>query len=225
MISKIIPYAALAIWLVLSGCAPGNSYKKMSAEWDQREREYAERIAAQRHVFPDYPKVGTTYLHFDPQHKFQVEYYESRSRTWLWYGGNDVALPADWELRFQITSEDGTPLTGNFRNRICWRYGQNTYNPATKQSGGQFDCTLLVNSLNLTVGALAGDPFDLASGNVPYVRQKCDAPDEFQIQADHALISSPKDCKIQSTPTSETQENTPQRCIRIRHKTFCIPVS
>ena len=148
-------------------------------------------------VYPDYPKVGTSYLSWDPSHGFQVTFYETPERSWLWYGGNNIALPAQWKKEPRAQSELGKPLTGVLDHRVCWKYGTDTYNPSTKKGGGEFDCTLAINTLQMTVGAIDGDVFNLKSGQVPYIRKKCDAPDEFEIRTDITLWAKfpVKDCE------------------------------
>ncbi|MEM7742156.1 MAG: hypothetical protein AAF409_00480 [Pseudomonadota bacterium] len=114
--------------------------------------------------FAAYPQVGQTYLSFNRQHGFQISYVETSTRSWLWYPGNTRSLPESWEIR---------------GSEICFRHPENTFNPATKQSGGNFSCQPLDLSQRMTVAELEGDAFGLAVGTVPYRRLKCDAPLEF----------------------------------------------
>ena len=139
----------------------------------------SERDAALDALFPDYPAPGATYLSYDVAHGYQVIYYESATRAWLWYPGNEVTLPAD----VKIDDE-----------RVCWRYGANTYNPATRGEGGAFDCTSRVRSRRTKVGVREGDVYGLASGKPPYVRRKCDVPDGFDVIRDYATYQPAPDC-------------------------------
>lgn len=114
--------------------------------------------------FAAYPEVGRTYLSFSHQHGFQVSYYESASKSWLWYPGNSRSLPEAWEIRGSL---------------ICFRHPLATYNPVTRETGGNFQCQSLGLSRRITVAVLDGDPFGLAAGTIPYRRDKCDAPADF----------------------------------------------
>lgn len=126
---------------------------------------------AQAARFSDYPVVGNTYLSFDPQHGFQVSYFATPDQSWLWYPRNARGVAEAWKI-------DGA--------LICYRSAPNTYNPVTKQRGGDFDCTPASLERRQVVAQLPGDPFTLAKGTVPYPRPKCEAPAEFSF--DRSLI-------------------------------------
>ena len=168
--------------LVITACAGPSreelltQAKERQAEREQLQREYDDALAK---LYPGYPMTGTTYLSYDAFHGYQVIYYEDQTRSWLWYPGNAIALPADVKVDDQ---------------QICWRYGQGTRNRVTREVGGTFSCQSKKLSLRTRVGALDGDVFDLASGRIPYVRRKCDAPDEFQINGDFAMFEPADDC-------------------------------
>ncbi|WP_155838207.1 hypothetical protein [Hyphomonas beringensis] len=183
-------YASLVAGVVLTGCATSGIGDFSSQDIQKMMQEFEGRVSAQRDAYPGYPRVGTTYMSFSPDHGFQVTYYESESRSWLWYGGNDIALPAEWKLEKKDVDETGAHQLAGDQTLICWKYGANTYNSSTVTTGGKFQCTALVNALQVTVSSLDGDPFNLSSGAVPYVREKCDAPDEFVIQTDTTLYSN-----------------------------------
>lgn len=129
-------------------------------------------IVAREHSSPNYPQTGQTYLSFGPPegnplikgHGFQVTYFETTDRVWLWYPGNRRALPGAWKL------EDAD---------LCFNYGSNTYNPVTKQTGGGFRCGSLRLARNQIVSELSGDAFGIATGSVPYPLERCTAPPEF----------------------------------------------
>lgn len=122
---------------------------------------------------PSYPEVGKTYLSFTPPsgnplikgHGFQVEYYESKEQSWLWYPGNARGLPGEWKV------ED---------KRICYRRSENTINPVTGKIGGKFNCASKKLGRAAVVSSLDGDAFKLATGDVPYRLDRCKAPDEFE---------------------------------------------
>lgn len=113
-----------------------------------------------------YPRPGRTYLSFDRGHGFQVNFLDADGRAWLWYPGNRAGVPERWRV---------DPA----RDAICWTHPNNTYNPVTKTSGGQEVCQALDLSRSTLVAALLGDPFDLATGKVPYRLDRCAVPEAF----------------------------------------------
>jgi hypothetical protein len=66
-----------------------------------------------------------THMSHDPAHGTQVEYLAANGKSYLWYPGNRSILPGRWK-------REG--------DNMCFAYGANTYNPATGQSGGGFEC-------------------------------------------------------------------------------------
>ncbi|WP_157046544.1 hypothetical protein [Roseovarius sp. 217] len=126
-------------------------------------------VTARDNQFADYPVIGTTYLSFDGAHGFQINYIGPRGKAWLWYPGNRRGVAEEWKLD-----------TVNGSSAICFRHPTKSYNPITKTTGGAFACQSLALSQKAKVASLPGDPFDLASGSVPYVLAKCAAPQAFQ---------------------------------------------
>lgn len=120
-------------------------------------------------TFPNYPQVNRTYLSFDFSHGFQVNYLGPDGKAWLWYPGNRSGVPEDYKT---------DTIAGN--KAICWRHPSNSYNPVTKRSGGPFRCTELLLSQKRVVSELPGDPYSLRSGKVPYILNRCTAPEAFQ---------------------------------------------
>lgn len=120
-------------------------------------REQAARFGAS-------PQAGQTYLTYSP-HGYQVNFFDANGKSWLWYPGNVRAVPEDWKF----VSAD-----------ICFRHPKNTANPVTGRAGGNFECMPKELLRRTTVAALDGDPFNLATGAVPYRLNKCDAPDAFE---------------------------------------------
>jgi hypothetical protein len=88
---------------------------------------------------------------FGWSHGTQIEYNAADGTNYLWYPGNKVILKAKWK----IESIDGS-------TKICYLYGDNTYNPATKESGGKWECTLFHNHTVMQVDRKEGDVFGLS---------------------------------------------------------------
>lgn len=202
---------ALAVCAAVAGCAmtlpnppPGsvaNDFARMQADADARTEGQDAR-------FPGFPAVGTTYLSHDPfGHGYQVTYYETPTRSWLWYGGNRISLPAKWEVETRETGDDGKPLGAAFRRRLCYTYPSGTIDAVSERSMGERKCDLLTNRLNFTVASIDGDPFSLADGTAPFARQKCDAPDAFDLPPRSAFGVPLTDCKPgTSFPPLKVQE-------------------
>lgn len=126
-----------------------------------------------RATITDYPQPAHTYLTFSSPkqagfrsgHGFQVTHFNGDGQVWLWYPGNDRPLAGEWKLE---------------GDKICFRYSSNSYNPVTKTRGGAFKCTSLRGIQTRVISQLQGDPFRLSSGAIPYVLDKCDAPEPFR---------------------------------------------
>ncbi|SLN49347.1 hypothetical protein TRL7639_02733 [Falsiruegeria litorea R37] len=125
-------------------------------------------VSARNVAYPDYPKAGMTYLSFSSAHGFQVNLIGSDGRAWLWYPGNSAGVPELYKLD-QI----------NGIQALCWAHPGNTYNPVTQTPGGGYKCEELKLARKTIVSSLRGDPFNLASGRVPYKLDRCSAPQAF----------------------------------------------
>lgn len=72
-------------------------------------------------------------MSYSSAHGTQVEFLSSAGRTYLLYPGNTGIVKGSWRL-------DRTEETGVFN--ICFRYPSNSYNPATGQAGGGWECQI-----------------------------------------------------------------------------------
>jgi len=121
-----------------------------------------------------YPMVGKTYLHYDPMHGYQVEYFNNDT-TYLWYPGNPVSLEGKWKISF---------------GKICNMYPQNSYNKITNRTGGNYECSSIKTGMLFLVGELDGDMFGLSSGRVPYVLSRCTPPPEFKLDTTKKILNA-----------------------------------
>jgi hypothetical protein len=109
---------------------------------------------------------GATVVTTDPnslapesqRHGVQIEYHAPNGQSFLWYPGNTRPVIGRWEVR---SAANGEPI-------LCYSYGQNSYNPVTKQIGGG-ECKTGYEAMLFQSFAFVGDPFDLASGRLPFV--------------------------------------------------------
>lgn len=121
------------------------------------------------------PDGGRTEVSFTPQHGYQIQYISSdNGKSWLWYPGNSRSVQG---RRFETSDE------------ICYIHPRNSRNPVTGRTGGSKECEPKFLASYLTLEIVPGDVFNLTSGLVPYVRQKCDPTDRFRtVQVDKDLF-------------------------------------
>lgn len=92
------------------------------------------------------------------QHGTQVEYLSADGRSFLWYPGNRALVPGQWKVEGRGGSA-----------QMCFRYTSDSFNPATGQIGGGWDCRFGGAYLVDQYEILDGDPFGLSDGKVPFV--------------------------------------------------------
>ncbi len=104
------------------------------------------------------PLGGYTHMSVGDFHGTQVEYLALGGKSWLWYPGNKFILEGRWKRQ-------GAD--------ICFAYGANTYNPATGQRGGGFECMPFRLYWGGVVERMQGDVLGLTGrGKVPFVLRK-----------------------------------------------------
>jgi len=105
--------------------------------------------------------VGKT-LKFDSAgHGTQIEYFAPDGKAYLWYPGNTRAVPSNWK----VVSPTGTPL-------VCFQYPSQSYNPVTKNFGGEWECQPNTSFAKKLSDIVEGDPFNLQSGGLPAQMQR-----------------------------------------------------
>lgn len=124
-------------------------------------------VAPPLEIVSRFPDANVTYLSYSEQHGVQIEYLAEDGGAHLWYPGNRRVVSGEWEVVL---------------NEICYRYGANTYNPATLQRGGRWNCRFVGAEAGRNIAEIAGDPFALGNRRaVPYVLQRCTVPVEFDV--------------------------------------------
>jgi hypothetical protein len=109
-----------------------------------------------------------TVMTYNPQHGTQVEYIAKGGETFLWYPGNDAILPGALTVLWENASaEIDDPRDGRYRGQVklsyvCFRYGANTYNPASGQRGSGFECSPYSAQRDRLKETRRGDVFGLA---------------------------------------------------------------
>jgi hypothetical protein len=103
--------------------------------------------------------AGRTIMTRDPGHGTQVEYFSPDGFNYLWYPGNTGPVYGVWKL--QRDSADRF-------HELCFRYQSNSYNPLTRQRGGDWECQPYRPYVSNFVETRVGDIFGLESGELPH---------------------------------------------------------
>lgn len=96
--------------------------------------------------------AGLTMMFHDSGHGTQIEYNAPNGRSYLWYPGNSVVLPAYWRVQ---------------GDEICYLYPSSSYNPLTQTRGGGWECQSANSSLSRTTQRARGDLFGLSRRSRP----------------------------------------------------------
>ena len=124
---------------------------------------------------------GYTRNTFDPWHGTQVEYNAPDGMSYLWYPGNRVIVKGRWKVETSTSKAVEPVVVANkvvttVRPQpylICYQYGLNSYNPVTKQRGGNWSCRPLPDDKYLGTERMKGDPLGLSTSvGVPYPLDK-----------------------------------------------------
>jgi hypothetical protein len=100
-----------------------------------------------------------TQMTFGPGHGTQVEFMQQDGAAFLFYPGNTRIVPGQWKLE---------QLAGG-SVALCFKYGANTYNPVTRQSGAGWDCEDIARYKAGVVDSAGGDVLGLArQTSVPF---------------------------------------------------------
>ncbi|MEO0379401.1 MAG: hypothetical protein AAF252_03975 [Pseudomonadota bacterium] len=163
------------LWLVLSVLVVG-----LSACASTSTTSASKRVSEHGYVFPTIEKAfensltGRTLFFSNDGHGTQVEYFADNGRAYLWYRGNRTAVSSRWRTASPETGDiPGPPIPiGRGDVAICFKYPSASYNPVTKTSGGAWECRASILFGENVVAIVEGDPFDLASGQLPAVMPK-----------------------------------------------------
>ncbi|MCR9239793.1 MAG: hypothetical protein NXH87_00315 [Rhodobiaceae bacterium] len=157
---------ALAVIVGLSACSqrrPVSNYSSLAEREAQNPalREINRVAALPADQFKNHI-AGKTALSYMPGHGNQVEYLDAEGGAHLWYPGNQRVLHGRWDVQ-----------STNGASRICFKYGDDTYNPETGTRGGDWKCGNPQQYIFFTVDRMDGDPFSLATATqVPVILAK-----------------------------------------------------
>ena len=107
-----------------------------------------------------------TNMFYGSSHGTQIEYTSADGRAYLWYPGNNVVLPGFWKIDEAYQSfhrPQGITVLS-----ICFRYGANTYNPATGHQGASWECSSsAIADVSRIADSKQGDLFGLSQRQTP----------------------------------------------------------
>lgn len=136
----------LSALLALSACAPTEASIPVSSPGDETKSLSPENNFAAQYG-------GKTVLYYEDSHGNQIEYYDTRGASYLWYPGNRRVVAGEWRA-------EGAS--------VCFRPGENTYNPVTREHGRSWHCSSFSDLTGDIVDSVTGDLFNLVSGEIPY---------------------------------------------------------
>ncbi|MGL4636887.1 MAG: hypothetical protein ACRCWF_12965 [Beijerinckiaceae bacterium] len=107
-----------------------------------------------------------TTLSLSSSHGPQISFKAPDGKIYLWYPGNRMILQGEWQLEIRRIRNNTTGQEIELA-AYCYRYGANTYNPATGSRGAQWECASAAQSLARTTESAEGDIFGLAGRSAP----------------------------------------------------------
>jgi hypothetical protein len=107
-----------------------------------------------------------TRLNITNSHGPQVTHTTADGKSFLWYPNNKVLLAGEWKLEPRAAQHKVTRENVEIPF-ICFKYGANTYNPATGSRGAAWECGIAQDSLRRTVESESGDTFGLSKRAQP----------------------------------------------------------
>lgn len=147
----------LAIPFVLASCGAQPLLEESQPKAEQKRAPLPNPSSNAASLRAQYADV--TRLECTSQHGTQIEYLSPNGNTYLWYPGNRRVVVGEWKT--QNATGGGAEL--------CYRYGANSYNPATGSRGEEFHCINAQLSNFLENERMHGDAFQLATGEIPFV--------------------------------------------------------
>lgn len=163
-------FASVLLLLAASSCTTGAELPPVvKATRDAPESLPGDPLPRVERTF----RADTTIASYDDAHGLQVSYHTADGWVYLWYPGNEQVLAGEYKVS---RADMGVQLSGRSMtdlDRLCYRYGPNTFNPVTGRVGGQWECTIGVVAALSYTERMRGDPFRLAVRRaVPFVLPK-----------------------------------------------------
>jgi hypothetical protein len=106
-----------------------------------------------------------THLILQEGHGVYLEYTDAAGRLFMWYPGNKDVVTGTWGVVSTYSPPRACFKYRNAVHGVTGEYEPNECVPPQQVIGRPYD-----------LGVRGGDPFNLASGKVPYVKSKSDVP-------------------------------------------------
>jgi len=106
-----------------------------------------------------------THLILQQGHGVYLEYTDAQGRLFMWYPGNKNVVSGTWKVMDTYSPPRTCFKYLNAVHGVTGQYEPNECVPPEQVIGRPYD-----------LGVRAGDPFNLASGKIPYVKSKSDVP-------------------------------------------------
>lgn len=145
-------FAVFAASLALAGCQT----RQPTAEERLARREANPLLSSTGDPEPLLQSAmsGVTSVSYSGPHGTQVSYYAPDGKSYLWYPGNAVVLKGEWKAVKPA--------------KMCYKDGENAYNPYAFQPGGQWICQpLILLVIGQPTEERKGDVFGLARRSAP----------------------------------------------------------
>ena len=166
---------SIALGLLLTGCAGNNSITPQDAQ----QKQIADIIST---ALERDQKVPTSKLRnfisnrtiktYNRRFNTQIEFHSADGRTFLWFPGNRRIVKGWWKVERRTRSSPFSRKKYSVAT-LCYRYGPNTYNPVTKESGGKWKCLYPGVVFKTKTSKRNGDVFGLSRRTtVPFVLQR-----------------------------------------------------
>lgn len=121
--------------------------------------------------------MGQTLHWYDKLHGNQIEYLGKKGSLYLWYPNNRRIVRGQWKAQ---TGERCAPdpegywkCVPSLHPDLCFKFPKSSFNPATKKSGGTWECSPWRELQTTLVEKTPGDIFQLAERKrVPFKLRK-----------------------------------------------------
>lgn len=203
--------------LLVSGCAPTKEVDLSPSQYMAIMKPNPLPVSPREMLYDigidqAYPRPGYTYAIWaaNDQGAVDVFYASVTGDAFFWYPGDEQVVFGEYRLSGKAP-EGALPHRRNV-DGLKFKYQSNSYNPATGKGGGSWEKLDRKREIYRVISYIKGDVFNLASGEVPYKRVKCDlpAPMEVRLNLQSLYCETPGvDRTIPSTPPVAPQRVKP----------------
>lgn len=164
MLKPLFP-TMVAVAVTLMACTSNHSPRDISQlrpEWTAEIANYPKETFTQSGLREYY--ANSTTLDHSFAHGTQIAYLAANGAVHLWYPENREIVVGTWKTE--------KPVNGSQFARMCFRYPQSSFNPATRKFGGTYNCQNADQFIIYEDERAEGDLFRLETGKLPFVLSK-----------------------------------------------------